>query len=87
MGAWRAAALAAEFGFSVAFSMLGGVYAGLYLDRQFHTAPVFFFVGLACGLASTIYLIYLIYRTQLQPSGRSADSAAPPETSTHRRAP
>ncbi len=65
MGAWRAAALAAEFGFSVVGSMMGGVIAGRLLDQWLGTAPVFFLVGLLCGLVFSVYLIYLVYRLQV----------------------
>ena len=67
MGAWRAAALAAEFGFSVVGSMLGGVLVGRYLDRQVHSPPLFFLLGLLAGMVFSAYLIYLIYRLQVQP--------------------
>jgi ATP synthase protein I len=77
MGAWRAAVLAAEFGFSVVGSFVGGLLVGLYLDRQLGTAPLFFLLGIAGGFVFSIYLIYVIYRLQLQPgrgprSGRRA---------------
>ena len=65
MGAWRAAALAAEFGFSVVGSMIGGVIAGRWVDQWLHTAPLFFLIGLLCGLLFSIYLIYVIYRLQI----------------------
>ena len=74
VGAWRAAALAVEFGFSVVGSLVGGVIAGLYLDRQLGTAPAFFLTGIAAGFVFSIYLIYVIYRVQVQ--GRRGGAAA-----------
>ena len=71
MGAWRAAALAAQFGFSVVGSMLGGVIGGRLLDQWLGTAPVFFLLGLLCGLAFSGYLIYVIYRLQVAAPQRS----------------
>jgi len=65
MGAWRAAALAAEFGFSVVGSMIGGVIGGRLLDQWLGTAPLFFLLGLLCGFAFSVYLIYVIYRLQV----------------------
>ena len=71
-GALRAAALAAEFGFTVVGSMLGGVWLGLYLDGRFGTTPLFFLLGLVAGLGVSFYLIYVIYRIQIQPRARAA---------------
>lgn len=77
MGAWRAALLATEFGFSVGLSILGGVLLGQYLDGRFGTAPLFFLVGLVGGFLFSLYSIYVIYRVQIQPrrpSGRAKAS-------------
>ena len=71
MGAFRAAALATEFGFAVVGSLLGGVVGGLYLDSRFGTAPALFLAGVAGGLVFSVYLIYVIYRVQVQPGRRS----------------
>jgi F0F1-type ATP synthase assembly protein I len=70
MGAWRAAALASQFGFAVIGALVTGVLIGQFLDRRLGTAPAFFLLGLCLGLASSVYLIYLIYRVQVQPSRR-----------------
>lgn len=67
MGAWRAAALATEFGFAVGGSLVGGVLVGRYLDTQLHTTPLLLLLGLLGGFASSLYLIYVIYRIQIQP--------------------
>jgi F0F1-type ATP synthase assembly protein I len=71
-GAWRAAALAAEFGFSVVGGLLGGVLLGRLLDAQLSSSPVFLLVGILGGFLFSLYLIYVIYRVQIQPrrSGR-----------------
>lgn len=76
MGAWRAAALATEFGFTVVGSLVGGVLLGQYLDQRFSMAPVFFLIGLLLGFVFSIYLIYVIYRIQVQPARRRAASNA-----------
>ena len=75
MGAWRAAALATEFGFAVVGSLVGGVVAGQFLDRQFGTAPAFFLAGLVFGFLFSIYLMYVIYRVQVQPRRRAVQSS------------
>ena len=66
-GAWRAAALAAEFGFSVVGGLLGGVVLGQFLDSQFGTAPVLLLLGILGGFILSLYLIYVIYRVQISP--------------------
>ena len=65
-GAWRAAALAAEFGFSVVGGLVGGVLLGQFLDAQLGTAPIFLLVGILGGFLLSLYLMYLIYRVQIQ---------------------
>jgi hypothetical protein len=83
MGAWRAAALATEFGFAVGGSLVGGVLLGRYLDAQLHTAPVLLLLGLLGGFASSLYLIYVIYRIQIQPRRQApAIGTALPVSST-----
>jgi F0F1-type ATP synthase assembly protein I len=79
MGAWRAAALATEFGFTVCGSLLGGVLLGRYLDERLDTAPLLFLLGLLGGFVSSLYLIYVIYRIQIQPRrlAPKARAAAP----------
>jgi Putative F0F1-ATPase subunit Ca2+/Mg2+ transporter len=84
MGAWRAAALAAQFGFAVIGTMVAGIVLGQFLDRRLGTAPAFFLIGLLLGLATSVYLIYAIYRVQVQP-GRSASPASPAGAGPGRR--
>jgi F0F1-type ATP synthase assembly protein I len=79
MGAWRAAALATEFGFSVVGSMVGGIVVGRFLDERLGTTPVFFLVGLLFGMLFSIYLIYVIYRLQIvAPKAPSRAGSVPP---------
>ena len=85
MGAWRAAALAAQFGFSVVGSLVGGVVIGRFLDQQFGTHPLFFLLGLLGGLVSSIYLIYLIYRVQVQPQRPAYEPPTPRQACSDRR--
>jgi F0F1-type ATP synthase assembly protein I len=65
-GAWRAAALAAEFGFSVVGGLVGGVILGQFLDARLGTTPAFLLVGILGGFLLSLYLMYLIYRVQIQ---------------------
>ena len=66
-GAWRAAALAAEFGFTVVGGLVGGVILGQFLDARLGTTPVFLLIGILGGFVLSLYLMYLIYRVQIQP--------------------
>jgi len=66
-GAWRAAALAAEFGFSVVAGLVGGVLLGQFLDSRLGTSPVCLLLGILGGFLFSLYLIYVIYRVQIQP--------------------
>ena len=65
-GAWRAAALAAEFGFSVVGGLVGGVLFGQFLDTRLGTTPAFLLIGILGGFLLSLYLMYLIYRVQIQ---------------------
>ena len=86
MGAWQAAALASQFGFAVIGSLVGGVVLGQVIDRWLGTAPAFFLIGLLLGLALSVYLIYAIYRVQLQPrrSPPGDASGGAPAPASHR---
>jgi F0F1-type ATP synthase assembly protein I len=66
-GAWRAAALAAEFGFSVVGGLMGGVLLGQFADYRLGTSPAFLLIGILAGFLLSLYLMYLIYRVQIQP--------------------
>jgi len=60
-------------GWYIGVSIVGGIVAGVYLDRWLGTKPLFVLVGLLLGLAVAVYGTYRL----LQPF--LADSR-PPET-------
>lgn len=76
MGGWRAAAIATEFGFSVGGSLVGGVLLGRYADERLGTSPLFLLLGLCAGFLFSLYLIYVIYRLQIQPRHRNGAGPA-----------
>ena len=58
--------------------MVAGIVVGQLVDKWLGTAPVFFLVGLFCGLLFSIYLIYVIYRLQI--SAPKATGASRPNS-------
>ena len=64
---WRAAALALQFGFVVAAMLAGSAWAGRMLDIWLGTRALFLIVGVFLGLASSLYLLYFLYRLQGRP--------------------
>jgi F0F1-type ATP synthase assembly protein I len=53
-----ALSLAWQLGFLISVPIVGFLLLGLLADRFFHTQPVLLVVGLAVGLAVTIYEVY-----------------------------
>ena len=50
--AWRDFAYYSSLGFQVALSIFIGLFAGIYLDGRFETAPWITLVGLGLGIAA-----------------------------------
>ncbi len=50
--AWRDFAYFSSLGFQVALSIFIGLFAGIYLDRRFDTAPWITLIGLGLGIAA-----------------------------------
>ena len=75
-GAWRAAALAAEFGFSVVGGLVGGVLLGQLLDARLGTAPLCLLLGILGGFLFSLYLMYVIYRVQIKPRRSAKEQAS-----------
>jgi predicted F0F1-ATPase subunit len=55
---WTALALIGQIGFTIVFSILIGLGIGLFIDHQFHTAPIATLIGLLLGLAAGVYGVY-----------------------------
>ena len=51
---WRAAAVVGVIGLDLAVFFLLGVALGRWLDRMFHTAPLFLIAGILVGLAGWV---------------------------------
>jgi F0F1-type ATP synthase assembly protein I len=51
-------------GFSVTF-IVGGLVAGLLLDRALHTAPVFLLIGVLGGFGATMFRIIRVAMEEL----------------------
>ena len=58
-------------GWYVATCIVLGVLAGLWLDGQADTKPLFALLGLGLGLAAAGYGGYRLLQNVLQPRGRS----------------
>ena len=58
MDRWAAALRLTGVGFFVAACILGGVFAGLWIDNKLDTRPLFILLGLAVGLAVAFYGVY-----------------------------
>jgi ATP synthase protein I len=55
---WGPAARFLGIGFYIAFCIVIGVLGGLWLDRKFHTEPIFLLIGLVLGLVSAFWGMY-----------------------------
>ncbi|MDE2902321.1 MAG: AtpZ/AtpI family protein [Chloroflexota bacterium] len=64
MGALRSAALALEFGFIVGAFMVAGILGGRWIDDRLGTAPFVLLGGILLALASSVYVMYLIFSWQ-----------------------
>lgn len=45
-------------GVQFAAALIGGLYGGQWLDRRFGSAPVFLYLGVACGAIGGMTLLY-----------------------------
>lgn len=58
-------ALVGTIGGYVALSILGGLGAGLLLDRILHTGPLFLVIGVLVGFVASFYLTYRVAMGEL----------------------
>ena len=56
---------AIQFGFVVGSFVLGGVWAGNYLDERFGTSPLLVILGMLAGLLFSFGTLYQLYRMQI----------------------
>ena len=63
---WQVLGLAAQFGFTVAALLLGGAWIGHQIDEWVGSRGLFLILGILAGLGCSLYLIYLLYRLQVQ---------------------
>ncbi len=64
IGPLRAGIFAIQFGFVVGLFVLGGIWAGNYLDERFGTSPLLVVVGMVIGLLCSIGALYNLFRMQ-----------------------
>lgn len=55
-----------SMGISVVLAIAIGVWFGMYLDSQFNTAPWFFWLFLAIGIAAGFKNVYVITRREIK---------------------
>ena len=65
IGPLRAGMFALQFGFVVGGFVLGGIWAGDYLDGRFGTAPLLVIVGMLVGLLLSFGTLYQLFRLQM----------------------
>jgi ATP synthase protein I len=58
MNRWTAALRLTGVGFFIGISIVGGTFAGLWLDSKFNTSPLFILLGLFLGLVVAVYGVY-----------------------------
>ena len=65
IGPLRAGIFALQFGFVVGAFMLGGIWAGNYLDERLGTSPLLVIAGMVVGLACSLGTLYQLFRMQI----------------------
>ena len=60
---WRLAGRYSAVGIEMAVAVALGTFAGLWVDRHFNTAPLFFIVGLVVGIGAATRTVVQIIRT------------------------
>ncbi len=62
MNRWAAALRLTGVGFFIGICIVGGTFAGLWLDNRFNTEPLFMIGGLLLGLVVAVYGVYQMIR-------------------------
>jgi ATP synthase protein I len=62
MNRWAAAFRLTGVGFFIGICIVGGTFAGLWLDSKFKTEPLFMLGGLLLGLVVAVYGVYQMIR-------------------------
>ena len=62
MNRWIPALRLTGFGFFIGACILGGTFAGLWLDGKLNTKPLFMIIGLLAGLVIAVYGVYRMIR-------------------------
>jgi ATP synthase protein I len=62
MDRWSAALRLTGVGFFIGICIVGGIFAGLWLDSKFNTGPLFMIGGLLLGLVVAFYGVYQMIR-------------------------
>jgi len=75
---WREGVLlSAKVSAYIAFPVIITSYVGKYLDKKYNTSPYLFFISIAIGFASTIYLIWKevkIYQRKIEKEEKTNDN-------------
>ncbi len=62
MNRWIPALRLTGIGFYIGTCIVGGTFAGLWLDDKFNTKPMFMIGGMVVGLVVAIYGVYQMIR-------------------------
>ncbi len=58
MNRWTAALKLTGVGFFIGISIVGGTFAGLWMDGKLNTSPLFILIGLFLGLVVAVFGVY-----------------------------
>ena len=68
MNRWVKALRLTGVGFFIGICIVGGTFAGLWLDSKFNTEPLFMIGGLLLGLVVAVYGVYQMIRPLMNNS-------------------
>jgi F0F1-type ATP synthase assembly protein I len=79
---WVLALRLSGLGFYIATCIVGGIVAGVVLDRALDTKVIFLLVGLIVGSAAAFYGTYRMVAPFLDMNGPGGDTDGPAEPGT-----